>query len=159
MADMAQLKRKHPTAQSHRDADEAQLRDAIRAKLTCELGKITDTASDYDWYQATALAVRDRIVNIWLETRAETKRQKKKRVYYLSIEFLIGRLLFDTLTESAPGRANPARAGAPGRRSGPPAPGGARCRARQWWVGPAGCVLHGQHVSARHSGLWLRHSL
>ena len=98
MADMAQLKRKHSTAQSHRDADEAQLRDAIRAKLTCELGKITDTASDYDWYQATALAVRDRIVNIWLETRAETKRQKKKRVYYLSIEFLIGRLLFDTLT-------------------------------------------------------------
>src|SRR6185437_9023544 len=98
MADMAQLKRKHPTAQSNRDADEAQLRDAIRAKLTCELGKITDTASDYDWYQATALAVRDRIVSIWLETRAETKRQKKKRVYYLSIEFLIGRLLFDTLT-------------------------------------------------------------
>jgi starch phosphorylase len=96
--DMAQLQRKQPTAQSDHDTDAAQLRDAIRGKLTYELGKNADTASDYDWYQATALAVRDRIVDTWLNTRDETKRQKKKRVYYLSIEFLIGRMLFDTLT-------------------------------------------------------------
>ena len=65
--DMAQLQRKQPTAQSDHDTDAAQLRDAIRGKLTYELGKNADTASDYDWYQATALAVRDRIVDRWLQ--------------------------------------------------------------------------------------------
>ncbi|HEY4141885.1 MAG TPA: glycogen/starch/alpha-glucan phosphorylase [Pseudolabrys sp.] len=80
------------------DANEVALRDAILAKLTYVVGKQVDTASPHDWYCATALAVRDRIVDIWSASRRETKRQHKKRVYYLSIEFLIGRLLLDTLT-------------------------------------------------------------
>lgn len=80
------------------DADETALRDAIAAKLTYVVGKNTDTATPHDWYCATALAVRDRIVDIWSASKRETKRQHKKRVYYLSIEFLIGRLLLDTLT-------------------------------------------------------------
>jgi starch phosphorylase len=80
------------------DADETALRDAIGAKLTYVIGKNTDTATPHDWYCATALAVRDRIVDIWSASKRETKRQHKKRVYYLSIEFLIGRLLLDTLT-------------------------------------------------------------
>ena len=42
--------------------------------------------------------MRDRVIDIWMQTRAETVRRKKKRVYYLSIEFLIGRLLLDTLS-------------------------------------------------------------
>ena len=97
MAATPQLKRLHLTSPG-RDSDEAELRDAIQAKLTYALGKTREAATDADWYQATALAVRDRVINILMQTRAETKRQKKKRVYYLSIEFLIGRLLFDTLT-------------------------------------------------------------
>ena len=44
------------------------------------------------WRCATASSIP------FFRQRAETKRRKKKRVYYLSIEFLIGRLLFDTLT-------------------------------------------------------------
>jgi starch phosphorylase len=80
------------------DADETALRDAIAAKLTYVVGKNADTATPHDWYCATALAVRDRIVDIWAASKRETKRQHKKRVYYLSIEFLIGRLLLDTLT-------------------------------------------------------------
>jgi starch phosphorylase len=95
MTAMPQLKRK-PSAHSDREIDE--LRDAIRAKLTYDLGKRPETATNDDWYHATALAVRDRIVDVWMATIAETSRLKKKRVYYLSIEFLIGRLLFDTLT-------------------------------------------------------------
>ena len=75
-----------------------ELRAAILAKLTYVLGKNSDTATDYEWYQATALAVRDRLVDIWMATRKETRLKKKKRVYYLSIEFLVGRLLLDTLT-------------------------------------------------------------
>ena len=84
--------------QSGLNADETALRDAIAAKLTYVVGKDADIATDHDWYCATALAVRDRIVDIWQATRRETQQRKKKRVHYLSIEFLIGRLLFDTLT-------------------------------------------------------------
>jgi starch phosphorylase len=84
--------------QSNLDADEKALRDAIHAKLKYVVGKDTDAATDHDWYCATALAVRDRIVDIWAATRRNTRQNKRKRVYYLSIEFLIGRLLLDTLT-------------------------------------------------------------
>jgi starch phosphorylase len=97
MAPTPQLKRLH-LASPGRDHDEAELREAILAKLTYALGKTGEAASDADWYQATALAVRDRVIKIFLHSRAETRRHTKKRVYYLSIEFLIGRLLFDTLT-------------------------------------------------------------
>ena len=77
---------------------EAELRAAIEAKLTYSLGKSFRSATDNDWYLATALAVRDRLIDIWMNSRREAKRLKKKRVYYLSIEFLTGRLLLDTLT-------------------------------------------------------------
>jgi glycogen phosphorylase len=99
MAQMSHLKRLHLSKpQPEPPLDEAQIRDAIVAKLTYELEKQPDSATDFDWYQATALAMRDRVVGIWMETRDEAIRRKKKRVYYLSIEFLIGRLLLDTLT-------------------------------------------------------------
>ncbi len=99
MAEMHQLKSKEPLAELRDPHDlEAELRDAIQSKLTYDLGKSFRSATDNDWYRATALAVRDRLVDIWMTSRRETKRLKKKRVYYLSIEFLIGRLLLDTLT-------------------------------------------------------------
>ena len=93
---MQQLKTKYPRPAAHSD-DEAQLRDAILAKLTYDVGKRPEAANDHDWYQATVLAVRDRVVDAWMRSRAESRHQHKKRVYYLSIEFLIGRLLLDTL--------------------------------------------------------------
>ncbi|MDO8878930.1 MAG: glycogen/starch/alpha-glucan phosphorylase [Pseudolabrys sp.] len=96
---MHQLKTQ-PLPSKARESHEAdgELRDAILAKLTYSLGKSVNSATDNDWYQATALAVRDRVVDVWIQSRREAKRLKKRRVYYLSIEFLIGRLLFDTLT-------------------------------------------------------------
>ena len=54
-------------------------------------------AGPHDWYLATVLAMRDRMVDRWLESEQRTERKHGKRVYYLSIEFLIGRLLFDSL--------------------------------------------------------------
>ena len=42
--------------------------------------------------------MRDRIIERWLESDRRAEAERKKRVYYLSIEYLIGRLLFDTLT-------------------------------------------------------------
>ena len=87
-----------PSASRHADALEAELAEAIKSKLTYSLGKSFRSATDNDWYHATALAVRDRVVDVWMQSRRETNRLKKRRVYYLSIEFLIGRLLLDTLT-------------------------------------------------------------
>jgi starch phosphorylase len=75
----------------------AELRDAILNKLTYSCGKTPSNAGPYDWYLATVLAIRDRIVDRWLESEQHTERKHGKRVYYLSIEFLIGRLLFDAL--------------------------------------------------------------
>ncbi len=76
---------------------ETELKDAILSKLIYGLGTTPEAATASHWYRATAMALRDRLVDVWLAGRRETKQQKKKRVYYLSIEFLIGRLLFDTL--------------------------------------------------------------
>src|SRR5207244_8873993 len=50
-----------------------------------------------DWLAATILALRDRIIDRWMATTRAAYRGEKKRVYYLSLEFLIGRLLRDCL--------------------------------------------------------------
>jgi len=73
------------------------LKEAIRARLVYGLGKTVAEANKQDWYVATTLAVRDRITELWLDIRPDNRRSRKKRVYYLSIEFLIGRLLSDSL--------------------------------------------------------------
>ena len=73
----------------------AAIRSAVLAKLTLDVGKNPDNASDRDWFVAAALAVRDRIVFHWVETNRRVQRRNGKRVYYLSLEFLIGRLLRD----------------------------------------------------------------
>src|SRR5689334_22762362 len=54
-------------------------------------------ATRYDWYKAAALALRDRIVHRWLVAEKESYDTGRKRVYYLSLEFLIGRLFTDAL--------------------------------------------------------------
>ena len=91
-------RKQSPTALLDRDKEASALSETIKAKLSYVLAKDAGTATANDWYQATALAVRDRIVDVWLARQAETAAQHKRRVYYLSIEFLIGRLLFDALT-------------------------------------------------------------
>jgi glycogen phosphorylase len=70
------------------------LRDQIRAKLTLTLGRTPETARPRDWFAATALALRERIVAAAL---AAERGVPNKRVYYLSLEFLIGRLMSDAM--------------------------------------------------------------
>src|ERR1700678_3001179 len=73
------------------------LRLDIIAKLTYAVGKDPVLATERDWFVATALAVRDRIVDRWMTSTRATYIDGRKRVSYLSLEFLIGRLLFDAL--------------------------------------------------------------
>jgi len=74
------------------------LRAAILAKLTYQLGKSRQAAGDRDWFIATALAVRDRIIDRWLDATRAAYDQGAKQVYYLSLEFLIGRLLRENVS-------------------------------------------------------------
>jgi starch phosphorylase len=80
------------------DEDVASLRRAVVAKLTYSVGKDPNAASERDWFVACALAVRDRIVDRWMTSTRSTYADGRKRVYYLSLEFLIGRLLIDSLS-------------------------------------------------------------
>jgi starch phosphorylase len=73
------------------------VRAAIVEKLTYAVGKNAIAASTHDWFVATTLAVRDMIVDEWMHSTTQTYQDDEKRVYYLSLEFLIGRLLFDAM--------------------------------------------------------------
>jgi len=75
----------------------AEIKGAILAKLRLAIGKEAGMATRQDWYHATALALRDRIVHRWLTAEKESYDAGRKRVYYLSLEFLIGRLFTDAL--------------------------------------------------------------
>ncbi len=61
--------------------------------LRYTLAKGDSHTTPRDRYTAFATAVRDRIVERWISTQEEYGRQNTKRVYYMSLEFLIGRLL------------------------------------------------------------------
>ena len=69
------------------------LKEDFAWHLRYSLAKDETQATPRDQYTAFANAVRDRIVERWINTQAEYHRQNTKRVYYLSLEFLIGRLL------------------------------------------------------------------
>ena len=72
-----------------------QLKADILRHLTFTLGKDAPHASVYDWRMALSFAIRDRIVEPWFASTRRTWDTGHKRVYYLSMEFLIGRLLED----------------------------------------------------------------
>ncbi|MFH1414524.1 MAG: glycogen/starch/alpha-glucan phosphorylase [Elusimicrobiota bacterium] len=66
---------------------------SFKEKLEYALSKDQYTATLNDDYLAMAIAVRDRIVERWITTQQRYHKENLKRVYYLSMEFLIGRLL------------------------------------------------------------------
>lgn len=81
----------------HPDRDVAAFKRAVANKLIYAVGKDPVAASPDDWLHATALAVRDQIVERWMSTTRATYAQRLKRVYYLSMEFLIGRTFTNAL--------------------------------------------------------------
>ena len=75
--------------------DAGQLRSDIERHLRFSVGKDAAHASTYDWRIALSLALRDHIVEPWFRSTRRTWDSDHKRVYYLSMEFLIGRILED----------------------------------------------------------------
>jgi starch phosphorylase len=76
-------------------------RDLVLAKLTYAVGKDRSSAQLRDWFMATAYALRDHVIDQWMTTTRRAYAERTKRVYFLSVEFLIGRLLFDTMCNLA----------------------------------------------------------
>jgi glycogen phosphorylase len=76
----------------------SETKNRILAKLTYAVGKDPAAAKRHDWLAATILAVRDQVIDQWMESTRDAYKCKSKRVYYLSLEFLIGRLLRDALS-------------------------------------------------------------
>ncbi len=73
------------------------LKRSILKRLVYSVGKDTDFAVPRDWCVALTLAVRERLMDRWMATTKRVYKSDVKRVYYLSMEFLIGRLLADTM--------------------------------------------------------------
>src|SRR5512141_3239227 len=77
--------------------DRVSLRHSLSNRLIYSMGKDPITATHRDWFHTTAYAVRERLIELWMETMRSYYASDAKRVYYLSMEFLTGRLLSNSL--------------------------------------------------------------
>jgi starch phosphorylase len=69
------------------------IKQALQNHLVFSCFKIDKVATPRDWYHATAHTVRDHVVERWVRTSSAYYDQDPKRIYYLSLEFLIGRMM------------------------------------------------------------------
>lgn len=79
---------------------ESRILDVLRHRV----GKDERAAKEHDWFTAAVLALRDEVIDLWMESTRRTYDAGGKRVYYLSLEFLIGRLLRDAISNLGLGR-------------------------------------------------------
>lgn len=73
--------------------DSQTIKHSMANRLEYSAGKDLYTATARDWYHVCAWVIRDRLMERWMETMRSYYRQDAKRVYYLSLEFMIGRTL------------------------------------------------------------------
>jgi starch phosphorylase len=71
-----------------------QIIDVLRHRV----GKDERAAKTHDWFNAAVLTLRDQVIDNWMASTRKTYDESGKRVYYLSLEFLIGRLMRDALS-------------------------------------------------------------
>ncbi|OZA07818.1 MAG: glycogen phosphorylase, partial [Methylotenera sp. 17-45-7] len=71
----------------------APIKQALQQHLVFSTFKTSNAATPRDWYEAASYTVRDHVVERWVKTAESYYRDDPKRVYYLSLEFLIGRML------------------------------------------------------------------
>ena len=77
--------------------DPAAILEAFAFRMMYSVARDQYNATDLDSYHALAFSVRDRIMERWFATQDAYYRQDVKRVYYLSLEFLLGRLLISNI--------------------------------------------------------------
>ena len=91
------LKKLSPSSTIHAGKTEAALvkevKDAIKHQLRLILARDLGSATKYEIWMATSLAVKEMMIDRFIETQKEHSHQDTRRVYYLSLEYLMGRLL------------------------------------------------------------------
>jgi len=80
--------------------DEETMKSSILNHLHYTLARHPESAAKDEWWTATCLAVRDRILDRFMETQKVHHEQKVRRAYYLSLEYLMGRLLVNNVHNS-----------------------------------------------------------
>lgn len=77
--------------------DAASIQRGMRHHMNYTVAKHSVRATDWDWYNALAYTIRDRLAERWMSTIHSYYRQDAKRIYYLSLEFLMGRTLINSV--------------------------------------------------------------
>ena len=67
--------------------------ESLQSHLAFSCFKTAEASTPRDWYASAAYTVRDHVIDRWIKTAEAYNKQDPKRVYYLSLEFLIGRML------------------------------------------------------------------
>jgi len=88
------------TFRSRIDMGPVGMKESIKSHLKFTLARDPVTATRQDWYQAAAFAVRDRIMARFIETMSVQTEANARRVYYLSLEYLMGRLFHNNLVNT-----------------------------------------------------------
>ena len=88
--------------------------EAFAHRMMYSVAKDAFTATDYNIYHGLAFAVRDRLMERWFATQDRYYRADAKRIYYLSLEFLMGRALRNNIENLKAGPAHQAAMAAVG---------------------------------------------
>lgn len=73
--------------------DAPSIKEGIKQHLRYTLSKDEHSQTDWDIYRSVVLTLQDRLHDRWIDTQQGYYKRDEKRVYYISMEFLIGRLL------------------------------------------------------------------
>jgi len=87
----------NPPFHSTFDSSALSMKDSILHQLKFSLAHDTQTATKRDWWLATSKAIHERITERMIATMAVHNGQDVRRVYYLSLEFLMGRLFTNSI--------------------------------------------------------------
>ena len=90
-------KKLHESKNVFQGMDTDSIKKSFINHLEYSLAKDEYTATDHDSYASMALLCRDRVIERWIETQQTYYRKDAKRVYYLSLEYLMGRTLGNSL--------------------------------------------------------------
>ena len=83
----------NPWVNIGKDMSKDGIKHSFLASRQYSLAKDQYSATSNDNFMALAIAIRDRLIERWINTQQKYHKENVKRVYYLSLEFLIGRLL------------------------------------------------------------------
>jgi len=87
----------HVSKDDYLGLDAAAINRGVKHHLNYTVAKHSVTATEWDWYNALSHTIRDRLTERWMSTVHSYYHHDSKRVYYLSLEFLMGRILINSV--------------------------------------------------------------